>query len=173
MFNAEQLKEILLKNDILSLEDYEKLEKEADDNDKDLETLIFDKKIIEEKDFYEKAAAFFKVPFVNLKDQTIKKEALFNVPEPIAIAHNIIAFDFNDKELKIAVLDPEDLETFEFIKKKVKLKPIIHLTTPDNIKDGLKQYRQSLKNELKEFSEERGDIESIGLPAGQEDLENH
>lgn len=171
MFSGEQLKEIILKSKVVSEEEFNKIEKEASDNNKDLETLFFDKKIIEEKDLYEKAAVFFKIPFINLKDQTIKKEALFNIPEPIAIAHNIIAFDFNDHELMIAVLDPEDMETFEFIKKKVKLKPVLHLTTPDNIKEGLKQYRQSLKNELKEFSEQRGDVDSIGLPAGKEDLE--
>lgn len=170
MFNNEQLKDILLKNKILSEEDFKKLEKEAEDNNKSLESLLFDKKTIEEKDFYEKAAEFFKVPFINLKDQTIKKEALFNIPEPTALAHNIVAFDSDNREIKIAVLDPEDLETFEFIKKKVKLKPIIHLTTPDNIKEGLKQYRQSLKNELKEFSDEHNG-EDIGLPAGADDLE--
>ncbi len=170
MFNNEQLKDILLKNKILSEEDFKKLEKEAEDNNKSLESLLFEKKTIEEKDLYEKAAEFFKVPFINLKDQTIKKEALFNIPEPIALAHNIVAFDSDNREIKIAVLDPEDLETFEFIKKKVKLKPIIHLTTPDNIKEGLKQYRQSLKNELKEFSDEHNG-EDIGLPAGADDLE--
>ncbi len=171
MFNNEDLKNILIKNKLISGDDFEKLEKEASDNNKELEGLIVEKKIIEERCLYEKAADFFKVPFVNLKEQTIKKEALFNIPEPIAIAHSIIAFDQNEKEIKIAVLDPEDMETFEFLKKKIKLKPIVHLTTPDNIKEGLKQYRQSLKNELKEFTEGRSGEEGIGLPAGAEDLE--
>lgn len=165
------MKDILLDSKTMSEEDFAKLEKEAADDNRELEPLILEKKIIEERDLYEKAAKFFDVPFISLKEQTIKKEALFNIPETIALAHNIIAFDSNDHDIKIAVLDPEDLETFEFIKKKVKLKPVVHLTTPDNIKEGLKQYRQSLKNELKEFSDERADHDDIGLPAGDGDLE--
>ena len=37
--------------------------------------VLLEKKIIEEKSLYEEAAEFFNVPFVNLKDVTIKKEA--------------------------------------------------------------------------------------------------
>ncbi len=170
MFNKEQLKDILFKFQLVGVDDFAKLEKEAEDGSKDFGSFILEKKIISEADLYQKAAEFFNVPFINLKEQTIKKDALFMIPEPIAIAHNIIAFDFDRNNIKLAVLDPEDIEIFEFIKKKLRLEPIIHLTTPDNIEESLKQYRQSLRNEIKEFSEGRVG-ESIGLPTGADDLE--
>lgn len=153
MFNDQQLKNILISACILTEEDFEKFSREAAENDKKLEDLLAEKKIISPEDLSKETAKYFKVPFINLKEQPINKEAVFNIPEPIAIAHDLIAFDMADGVLKIAVLDPEDLEIFDFIRKKTGLKIEVYLTTLDSIKEGLKQYRSTLKTELKTFCE--------------------
>ncbi|HTW96423.1 MAG TPA: GspE/PulE family protein [Candidatus Methylomirabilis sp.] len=163
MFNEQQLKNILISAKLIAEADFEKLSREARENDKRLEDLLAEKKIISTEDLAKEAAKYYQVPFVNLKEQTIRKEALYNVPEPIAIAHDLIAFDQTDKKLKIAVLDPEDLETFDFIRKKSGLEPEIYLTTSDSIKEGLKQYRETLKTELINFCEpEENKSSSVG-----------
>jgi hypothetical protein len=51
--------------------------------------------------------------------EKIKKLKKFRNIGVILIVIDIIAFAGDDKVLKVAVLDPEDLETFEFIKKKL------------------------------------------------------
>jgi type IV pilus assembly protein PilB len=172
MLNEEQLRSILLDNEILGEEEFKKISCEAKENGKNLEPYLEEKHIIKGSDLYEKAAKFFVVPFINLKDITIKKEALFSIPEQIAIAHSIIAFDLNEKTLSLAVLDPEDLEIFEFIKKKTGYETEIFLTTPENIKDSLKQYRQSLKSEINSFSEKREDDDKISFVSPSKELEN-
>jgi type IV pilus assembly protein PilB len=173
MLNEQQLKSILLDNKILSEEDFKKIAQEAKENGKNLEIYLEEKRIIEEKGLYEKAANFFNVPFVNLKDITIKKEALFSIPEPIAIAHSIIAFDLVEKNLSLAVLDPEDLEIFEFIRKKTGYDLKINLTAPEIINDSLKQYRQSSKTELSSFTEQGAGDDKISFSAEKEEnLEN-
>ena len=115
---------------------------------------------------YENAASFYGVPFIDLKNQSIRKDVLFMVPEPIAATHNIIAFDSDTKQIKLAVLDPEEIEIFEFIQKKTGLEPVIHLTTPDNLRDTIKQYHKSLKAEFDYLSDDKKlkDLE------GQKDL---
>lgn len=166
MFSDKQLKKILTETEILSVEDFNKYDAEAKKLRKKLENFLFEKKIIAPLVLYENAATFYKIPFIDLKNQTIRKDILFTIPEPIATSHNIIAFDSDDKEIKIAVLDPEDLEIFEFIKKKTGLEPKIHLSTPDSINDTLKQYHKSLKAEFDYLSEDKE-----GKPAsGQKDL---
>ncbi len=149
MFSEKQLQKILTFNDSLSKEDFEKYQQDAEKNGKKLENYLFDNKIISPLVLYENAATFYKIPFIDLKSQTIRKDVLFQVPEPIAATHEIIPFDATEKEIKIAVTDPEDIEIFEFIKKKSGLEPIIHLTTPENISEALKQYHKSLKAEFK------------------------
>ncbi len=152
MFSKKQLKKILVKNDILKKDEFDKLAKEAYLLGKKIENYLIEKKIITTTVLYENAANYFNVPFINLKNVSIRKDILFIIPEPIASTHNLIAFDGNNKKLKIATLDPENLEIFEFIKKKTGLDLEIYLTTPEAIKETLKQYHKSLKAEFKYLS---------------------
>lgn len=165
MFTDKQLKKIILKGEIVPKEDFDKYQKDAKEAGKKLEYFLTEKKLVSQMTLYENASNFYKIPFVELKNQTIRKDILFTIPEPIATTHNIIAFDANEKELKIAVLDPEDIEIFEFLKKKTGLKLVIHLTTPDSVKETLKQYHKSLKAEFDYLSEKKG-----GKTDAQKDL---
>ena len=170
MFNEQQLKNILTCAGVISEEEFDKLSREAGENDKKIEDLLAEKKIISPEDLARETAKYFKVPFVNLKEQTINKEALFNVPEPIAVAHDLIAFGLDGNKLKVAVLDPEDLEIFDFLRKKTGYEIEINLTTPESIKEGMKQYRETINNEIKKFCEPKN--EGAGIDAEQpEELE--
>jgi len=148
MFKKEILKKILLNADILNEDRYNKLADEAKAKGKKIESFLIEKKIISSTVLYEAAANYFKIPYIDLKNQTIRKDILFLVPEPIATSHQIISFDADDKEIKIATLNPHDLEIFEFIEKKTNLKVKLYLSSPDNINDTLKQYHKSLKAEF-------------------------
>jgi len=169
MFNEQQLKNILISAGILSKEDFEKLSREAKENNKKLDDLLAEKKIISPENLFREIAKHLKVPFINLKDQTIQKEALYTVPETIAVAHNLIAFEMGGGVLKIAVLDPEDLEIFDFIRKKTGLNIEVYLTTPDSVTEGLKQYRSTIKTELSSFSDQKN--EEGGIGTSRQDLE--
>ena len=148
MLSQKQIKNILAKTEILSESDFDKFAKEAENSGKKIENYLVEKKVITPLSLYESAAEYFKIPFVNLKGQAIRKDILFSIPEPIATTHDLIAFDGDDKEIKIATLNPDDLEIFEFIKKKTGLEPKIYLTTPESIKDNLKQYHKGLRAEF-------------------------
>jgi type IV pilus assembly protein PilB len=170
MLNEPQLKKILVAGKMISEEDFDKLSREAEENDKVVEDLLAEKKIISSEDLCRKIGEYYGAPFINLKNQTIAKETLLIVPEPIAVAHQLIAYEKTDKVLKVAVLDPEDLEIFDFLKKKTGLEIEVHLTCPESVKESLKQYQETLKNELKNFGEVKaGDAGVIAV--GKEDLE--
>jgi len=148
MLSQKQIKNILAKTEILSESDFDKFAQEAENSGKKIENYLVEKKVITPLSLYESAAEYFKIPFVNLKGQAIRKDILFSIPEPIATTYDLIAFDGDDKEIKIATLNPDDLEIFEFIKKKTGLEPKIYLTTPESIKDNLKQYHKGLRAEF-------------------------
>lgn len=158
MLTSKQLKNILIKQGIISGKELELNLKEAKKENVPLEEYLKSKKLVSEEEIYQAAADYFKVPYIELKNLTIRKDILLLIPEPIAQTHKIIAFDKDEKELKIAALDPQDLEIFEFLRKKTGLDIKIHLTTPENLRDTLKQYHKGLKAEFKKIARE----ETIG-----------
>lgn len=159
--NTDQLKKIIEKANLFPISDYGKYLKEAEEIGKDIKTHLLDKKVITQLALYEATASFFNVPFINLKDQVIRKDVLLSIPETISIAHNLIAFDGNNKEIKIATLDASDIEIFEFIRKKTGLEVRVFLTTPESISEGIKQYHKTLKAELNDITnDDKNEIES-------------
>ena len=165
MFTSEQIKKIMGKAKALPDNEFNKLAEEAKNAGKKIESYLYEKKIITPAALYENAANYFKLPFINLKDHVIRKDILMIIPEPIASTHKLIAFEINDKEIKIATTNPENLEIFEFIKKKTKLNPSIHLTAPESLSEVLKQYHKSLKAEFKDLTDKKTEI------SGDENLE--
>jgi len=155
MFSKKQLKNILLSAEIVSEEDFEKFSAEAISLGKPLENLLIEKKITSSLVLYEHTASYYKLPFIDLKNQNIRKDVLFMIPEPIASAHEIIAFDSDGKDLKIALNNPENIQIIEFIKKKTGLNPVLYITTSDSLHDTLKQYHKSLKAEFDYLSDEQ------------------
>jgi len=156
MLSKKQFEKIIKKLDIISDSDLKKWAKEADEKNKNLLDYLFEKKVISQMVFFENVASFFKLPFIDLKSQSIRKDVLFSIPEPIATTHRIVAFDADNKEIKLATLDPENIEIIEFIKKKTGLEPKIHITTPENISEVIKQYHKSLKAEFDYLDEKKG-----------------
>jgi type IV pilus assembly protein PilB len=101
------------------------------------------------------------VPFVNLEKEIIPREILQMIPEPIAKKYKIVAFKKTDEELKVAMLNPEDIQTIDFIRKKTGLKISPCLTTEEGVENALKQYEQSLKAEFGDIIEKNaGDVAS-------------
>lgn len=170
MLSNQQLKKILEKSDIIPVKEFDKFLKEAEKSGEPLENYLIEKKITTANSLYEAAAGYFKTPFINLKDQSARKDILLSIPEPIASTHKVIAFDADDKEIKIAALNPEDIEIFEFINKKTGLKPVIYLTTPENFNEAIKQYHKSLKAEFKDFADENADSGDENLKKLAENL---
>jgi len=162
MLNNEQLKEILNKFEVVPESEFDKYLAESKKVRKNVVNYLIEKKVISPTILYESIANFFKIPFIDLKNQTIRKDVLFVIPETIASSHNIIAYDSTPKELKVAVTDPEDLEIFEFLRKKTGLELKISLTTPDGINDTLKQYHKSLKAEFNYLNDDISKIPEEG-----------
>lgn len=163
MLNPDKIKEVLIKNKILSKAGVDKTEAEAASKKIPLEKYLIFKKIISEETLYELLANYLKVPFIDLKSEVVRKDILNIIPEPIAQKHQIVAFNRTENELKVATQDPENLEVFEFIKKKTGLDLKIYLTNSESIAQALKQYHKGLKARFKEITkeEEKEGVEKI------------
>jgi len=150
-----QLKAFILDAGLTTKDKLDKAEKKAKKIKEKLTDVLVKEKIITKEQIIKLEAYILGIPFVSLEKETISKEILQIIPEPIARRHNIIAFRKKDKELEVAMLDPEDLQTIEFIKKKSDLKILPRLTSPASIKNALKQYQKSLEAEFGDLIEKK------------------
>lgn len=160
-----QLQEFLIDADFLDKQVIQENYKEAVATGKQLGEVLIEKKLVSEVDMRKLYSYILGIPFVNLEKTTIEPEVLQIIPEPIAKKYNIIAFDKRRKELKIAMVNPEDLQTIDFIRKKSGLKIIPCLATQKSIQEVLKQYEKSLKAEFGDIIDKDTDdilVESDG-----------
>ena len=166
-----QLKAFILDAELVSKEKLAQAEKKAKKTNQKLAQILVKEKIISQGQLNKLQAYILGIPFVNLEKETIPKEILQIIPEPIARRHNIIAFRKKGKELEVAMLNPADLQTIEFIKKKSDLKILPRLTNSVSIKTALKQYQKTLEAEFGELIKEESKIVTLQEKIGEESKE--
>lgn len=104
--------------------------------------------VIGEDELRRTQAYILGIPFVNLVNTKIDYETLSLIPEPVARRNNIIIYKKQSDELEVAMLNTDDLEAIDFIKKKTRLKILPRLTDVASIRYALKLYQKSLKDNL-------------------------
>ena len=159
----EQLKAFLIDAGLIKESQFDAAQKKAEKTKQKVGDVLVSEGLIAEEELIKLEAYILGVPFVSLEKEIIAPEILKVIPEPIARSHNIVAFRKKGNNLEVAMLDPEDLRTIEFIKKKEPgLKIMPRLTTPESIKNVLRQYQKTLEAEFGEIiKKEVGEIRSI------------
>lgn len=168
---TKRLKAFLLDAGLVDQKLIDSAEKKAEKSGKDLgDELIGEGKLTEE-DLIRLQAYILGMPFVDLEHEKISEETLRIIPEPIARTHNIVSYKKDGKNLEVAMLDPGDLETIEFIKKTSKLKILPRLTTKSSIKNAIAQYRRSLEAEFGDIikKESKDLMMTISIPESGKD----
>jgi len=162
-----QLRAFILDTGLVDKKKLSQAEIQATKTKQSLAFVLIKEKIITKEQLNKLKAYILGIPFVNLEKETIPKEILQIIPEPIARRHNIIAFRKTGKELEVAMVDPEDLQTIEFIKKKSDLKILPRLTNLASIKNALKQYQKTLEAEFGELIKD--ELKISALPEEKEE----
>lgn len=164
------LKTFLADAGLVSQKDFDAAEQEAKASGKQVSDILTAHNVIGEDELRRTYAYILGIPFVNLVDTSIKYEVLSLIPEPLARRNNIIAYAKKSNELEVAMLDTDDLAAIDFIKKKTHLKVLPRLTDAASIKAALKQYQQSLKDNLGDvIQHETEALKKAG--GGEENLE--
>ncbi len=165
----EQLRDFILDSGLLDKDVIEENFDQASKENKKFGDLLMEKKLISEIDLKKLYSYILGIPFVSLEKEMIANDILHIIPEPIAKKYGIVAFEKEGNNLKVAMKNPEDLQTIDFIRKKTGLKIVPCLTSEDNIKIILKQYEKSLKAEFGDIISK--DSENVSTEDGEDDLE--
>lgn len=147
----EKLKEIIVGKGFISEKDFEAAAKSAKDIGRPLEDILVFRGLIKEESLGQLMAEHYQVPFISLRNRIIPLEILELVPENLARSYRIIPFAKTEKELHLAMEDPEDFEAVEFVKRQTGLKVKPFLTTPEVITKNLSQYKKNIRKEFKKI----------------------
>jgi type IV pilus assembly protein PilB len=145
------LAKILLKNKLITEEVAKKIELDQIKSGKTQEEIIRENKLISENDLLSAKAEYLKLPFVDLDQTAFEPQSITLVPESVAQHYSLVPYDLDEgnKILKVAMVNPLDLETIEFLEKKTGYKVAPALANPAQIKGAIKsRYGQEITDEV-------------------------
>ncbi len=110
--------------------------------------LVEKKHILSDEELGKLIADIVGYPYINLSKIEIPNEILEIVPENIALKQGIITFaiDEHQNKIKIATVNPFDLEMIHDLEKKTGREAEVYYTTFPSIKNIIGKYNQELKN---------------------------
>ena len=166
----DNLKSLLGKTGLVDDKAFEDAREEAARLDQDIANVLVGRGVITEDYLLETLEPYFGVPVINLERVSIPKEVLELIPESYAKSKGIILFeqDAEKKTAKVAMTDPLDYDTIEFLRAKLNNWVEPYLTTQSSLKFGLKQYKKSIGEEFNKVISEN--VEKFMSEAGETDL---
>lgn len=96
---------------------------------------------------------YFGAPVIDLKQVAIPLETLELIPELYAKSQEAAVFEYNKEKgyVKVAMLDPLDYTTIEYLRAKLGVWVEVYLTSPTSLKYGLKQYKKKIGEEFNQI----------------------
>jgi type IV pilus assembly protein PilB len=109
---GKSFEQFLLQNGFLSGKDLDVINLEVSKGG-NLNQLLLAKKIIDEENLAKARAAFFNIPYVDLRKTQVSPTVLSVVPQESMNFYNLVPFELKDKVLKVAITDPANLSALE------------------------------------------------------------
>jgi len=149
---TEKLKNYLVDINIITESYFEELKARTGDGES-VEDVLIAEGIITEENIASIKANILGIPFIDLDRKKIDKECLKIIPESMVSSQNVVVFRKKNGHLEVAMTDPDDLETIDFIRKKTGMEILRRLTTKSGIRSCLRQYQESLDSEFESIVE--------------------
>ncbi|HPT66306.1 MAG TPA: GspE/PulE family protein [Candidatus Woesebacteria bacterium] len=160
------LKDALLEKGLINQEKYEEINLRQLKTGETEEEVIKALRLVSDIDFVKCKALFLRVPYVDLETIGFSPEALTLVPESVAQKYKIVPYglDTKNKVLSIAMVNPLDLETIEFLEKKTDLKIKVAISLEKQINSYIKEKyirEKNITSEVTRALNERKDDEKV------------
>ena len=148
MLDNNKLINTLVEAGLLIEEQSRKLIEELKSFSGSLEDLLLSREIIAQDHLGQIISDIYQVPYVNLKKRVIDEKVLNIIPELVARHQKAIAFERDKAGLKLAMVDPENEEFVNFLRKKTGDKITIYYASGQDIMEAIAHYRRGIKEEF-------------------------
>jgi len=151
----DELKKTLLSSGFIDEKAFEQAASEADKTDREITNVLVEHGNVSEEYLAEILADYFGVKFVSLKKITIPDEVLKEITEEIAKSRKLIPFAQTPVgALEVAMEDPGDLNTIEFLKQETGKQIVPYITTATDLREALGVYKKSIASDFTKIIEE-------------------
>lgn len=166
----DQLEKIISKSQFVKPEDLQKATKKANEEDKNLGDVLIEQGLTSEDYLTKIIAEEIKAKYISLADITIENEVLNIIPEEMARSHNVVAFQKQGKTLSLAMENPRDFETIDFIRKKTGYEINPYLASSRDIEKALGKYRADIQKDFDKIIKDN--INKVSIKTNEEIPEN-
>jgi len=151
----QKLKEILIKEGLITDKVFDSLLTEAQRMGQNIVDILISQRIITSDYFYNLVAQYLGVERADLSSRPIEEDVLRLLSEDLARQKRVIVFNKElDGTLDVAMEDPSNLETIEFLKKHLKASIKPFLVTQEDLNRGFALYGRHLSEDFKKIIEE-------------------
>ncbi len=149
----EKIRKIILDSGIIDELEYSRSEEEAKRSGVPAYEILIGNNSITEEFFIELLSEYFSIPSVDLSKEDIKFDDINLISEQIAQKKQILIFGRENGFLKVAMADPLDLQTIEYIKIKTGLPIKAYLIGPNGLKKAWRKYKKDIGKEFHQIIE--------------------
>ncbi len=150
-----KLKDSLLRDGLITSENFDALAAEAARLGQDLADLLISRAIVSDKYLLNILSVYFGVERVSLDTSTIDESVVPLVPEAIARKRRLIVFNRNpDGSFNVAMENPSDLESVEFLSNFLKSPVKTFLVTDSDLNRGFSVYSREFTRDFRKIIEE-------------------
>jgi len=160
----EQLKELVLKTGLVTETSFEQLKEFAKNSNIGLSDAIIEKDIITDENLGILISDFLHIPFIVLSKLSIPEDVFHIIPERVARKQKIIPFAKDADGIKLAMVDPTNIEIQQAIAKKTGLRVFTYLTTERDVDNVLRLYKKNLQKSFEQLlQKELGNVDLTKL----------
>ncbi|MFA6909330.1 MAG: GspE/PulE family protein [Patescibacteria group bacterium] len=149
--NDKKLLAVLRESELLTPDQLERAEAEAQRAHLTLADILVRNEYVSDEHLGQIIADLFDVPFIRLANTPIDEKTLRLIPEIVARNQSIIAYQWDDEGVRIAMNNPDNVEIVELLKKRLGAPIQASYATAEDIKEALRHYRKNIQEEFSDI----------------------
>lgn len=151
----EKLKEELVKDNLISAEDFDAVVMEASRMGQQISDILISRGVMTKEYFYDALTRYYSVERANLLESGIDEKIFKVLNEDVARQRRVILFrEGADGSIDVAMENPGDLETIEFLHRRMGREIRPFLATPEDLDKGFSLYGARLAEDFNKLIQE-------------------
>ncbi len=138
--DQKKFENLLTELKVLTPEQLESIKVESIKEGRPLENLLLEKGLLGEEDIIKTKAISSGVPYIKLTGQRIDPKTLRFLNKDYCEKHSVVPFEISGGQIKVAMVDPYDVQVIDFIEKKTGLYVIPYIVSKGSIQYVISQY---------------------------------